>query len=224
MAHWLFAAFSTCVAFWYVSQSLAGLLEEPARSRFDRATAVLTVLLPQFAVHLFHSITPLEAPAAPGTGARLPKIAAALASPMLAVALSPFQNAPSAIRALALGGVYFYVFGLLAAALRSLWRRGEKSPSRAIRDRIRFLAAVGALAMTFTLADFVAILVVNLPPIGAVLAVVFLFVLASRSRASVSPTSTSSRGDCSSRRLSRSRSPASSTCSSRTSGSSARCT
>lgn len=176
MAHWLFAAFSTCVAFWYVSQSLAGLLQDPARSRFDRATAVLTVLLPQFAVHLFHSITPLEAPSA--AGAKLPKIAAALSIPMLAVALSPYEEAGPAIKALALGGVYLYVFGLLAAALTSLWRRGEKSPSRAIRDRIRFLAAVGALAMTFTLADFVAFLGVNLPPIGAVLAVVFLFVLA----------------------------------------------
>lgn len=178
LSHWLFAAFSTCVAFWYVSQSLAGLLEEPARSRFDRATAVLTVLLPQFAVHLFHSITPLEPPEPGTTGARLPKIAAGLGVPMLAVALSPFQNAPAAIRALVLGGVYFYVFGLLAAALTSLWRRGEKSSSRAIRDRIRFLTAVGALAMTFTLADFVAFLGVNLPPIGAVLAAVFLFVLA----------------------------------------------
>lgn len=175
-AHWLFAAFSTCVAFWYVSQSLAGLLEDPARSRFDRATAVLTVLLPQFAVHLFHSITPLEAPSA--AGAKLPKIAFALGIPMLAVALSPFERGGAAIKALALGGVYLYVFGLLAAALTSLWRRGEKSPSRAIRERIRFLAAVGALAMTFTLADFVAFLGINLPPIGAVLAVVFLFVLA----------------------------------------------
>jgi two-component system sensor histidine kinase HydH len=176
MAHWLFASFSTCVAFWYVSQSLAGLLEDPARSRFDRATTVLTVLLPQFAVHLFHSITPLETPSA--AGARLPKIAAVLFVPMLAVALSPFERAGAVIKALALASVYFYVFGLLAAALTALWRRGEKSPSRAIRDRIRFLAAVGALAMTFTLADFVAFLGVNLPPIGAVLAVVFLFVLA----------------------------------------------
>src|SRR5687767_11967048 len=98
MAHWLFAAFSTCVAFWYVSQSLAGLLEDPARSRFDRLTGVLTVLLPQAAVHLFHSITPLENT---GTRAsRLPKIATALGIPMLAVSLSPYQNANPAIRAL----------------------------------------------------------------------------------------------------------------------------
>jgi signal transduction histidine kinase len=176
MAHWLFAAFSTCVAFWYVSQSLAGLLEDPARSRFDRTTTILTVLLPQFAVHLFHSITPLENQNT--AGARLPRIATLLGIPMLAVALSPFERAGGLIKASAIGIIYLYVFGLLAVALTSLWRRGEKSPSRAVRDRIRFLAGVGALAMTFTLADFVAFLGVNLPPIGAVLAVVFLFVLA----------------------------------------------
>jgi hypothetical protein len=176
MQHWLFAAFATCVAFWYVSQSLAGLLEDPGKTRFERATAVLTVLLPQFAVHLFHSITPLEGTSAKSS--RLPKVAAALGVPMLAVALSPYASAAKAVRSLVLGGVYLYVFGLLAFALVSLWRRGEKSPSRAVRDRIRFLGAVGALAMTFTLADFVAFLGVALPPIGAVLAVVFLFVLA----------------------------------------------
>lgn len=175
-AHWLFASFSTCVAFWYVSQSLAGLLEDPARSRFERATTILTVLLPQFAVHLFHSIMPVESPNA--AGAKLPKLATMLGLPMLAVAVSPFDRASAGIKALALGSLYLYVIGLLAAALISLWRRGEKSPSRAVRDRIRFLAAVGALAMTLTLADFLAFLGVYLPPIGAVLAVVFLFVIA----------------------------------------------
>ncbi len=174
-AHWLFAAFSFCLAFWYVSQSLA-VLETSARPLFDRMTTVLTVLLPQFGVHLFHSIMPLEAPRE--RPSRLPKFAAALFFPMLAVALSPFERAGPVVKAFALGGLYIYVFGLLAAALVSLGRRGEKSPSRAIRERIRFLTAVGAAAMTFTLADFVSFLGVNLPPIGAVLAILFLFVLA----------------------------------------------
>jgi signal transduction histidine kinase len=174
--HWLFAAFSSCVAFWYVSQSLAVLLAEPAKTLFERATAVLTVLLPQFAVHLFRSVTALEG--GERESARLTRIAAALGVPMLAVVLSPYQRAPEAVRALVLGAVYSYVFGLLAAALISLWRRGQESRSRAVRDRIRFLAAVGAMAMTFTLADFLSFLGVSLPPIGAVLAIVFLFVLA----------------------------------------------
>ena len=97
---------------------------------------------------------------------------------MLALSLSPFERAGAVVKALAIGCIYLYVFGLLAVALTALWRRGEKSPSRAVRDRIRFLAGVGATAMTFTLADFVAFLGVNLPPIGAILAVVFLFILA----------------------------------------------
>ena len=143
---------------------------------------------------------------------------------MLAVALSPYQQAGPWVRALVLGAVYFYVFGLLAAALIALWLRGQKSPSRAVRDRIRFLAAVGALAMTFTLGDFLSFLGVYLPPIGAVLAIVFLFVLAeSLTRPRLADLYELSAG-FSSRRRSRSRSPASSTCSSRTSGASARCT
>src|SRR5690606_917463 len=140
-----------------------------------RATAALTVLMPQFAVHLFRSITPLEGQEPPS---RLTRVAAALGVPLFAIALSPYPSASEAVKALVRGSVYLYVFGLLAAALISLWRRGEKSSSRAVRDRIRFLAAVGALAMTFQLADFLSFLGVYLPPIGAVLAILFLFVLA----------------------------------------------
>lgn len=175
--HWLFAAFSACVAFWYVSQSLTDLMKDVG---FERVTSVLTVLLPQFAVRLFESISPLETREAEAAASRskLPKISTALGLPMLAVAISPYQQAGPWVRAAVLGAVYFYVFGLLAAALIALWLRGQTSPSRAVRDRIRFLATVGALAMTFTLGDFVSFLGVYLPPIGAVLAVVFLFVLA----------------------------------------------
>jgi signal transduction histidine kinase len=178
MQHWLFAAFSTCLAFWYVSQSLTDLMKNVG---FERVTAVLTVMLPQFAVHLFDSISPLEGAREikdPTERSKLPKIATGLALPMLAVALSPYKAAGPIVQAIVLGSVYFYVFGLLAAALIALWLRGQKSPSRAVRDRIRFLASVGAVAMTFTLGDFLSFLGVYLPPIGAVLAIVFLFVLA----------------------------------------------
>ncbi len=76
-AHWLFAAFSTCIAFWYVSQSLADLVKEPSRGVFELATRVLTVLLPQFAVYLFQSITPIEDGQVPKRS-RLPRIALAM--------------------------------------------------------------------------------------------------------------------------------------------------
>jgi len=165
--HWLFAAFAADIALWYGSQSLAGFFRADL---WERVTGVLTVLMPQFAVHLFQNVMPLEAGSATP---RLPRSAALIGLPMLVLSVSPYHDRP-----FALGAVYTYFFGLLAAALITLARRGQRSPSRAIRDRVRFLVAVGAAATTFSLADFLSYLGVHLPPIGAVLAIVFLFVLA----------------------------------------------
>ena len=165
--HWLFAAFATDIALWYGSQSLAGFFRADL---WERVTGVLTVLLPQFAIHLFQSVMPLEAGS---TTPRLPRFTAVIGVPVLVVSVSPYHDRP-----FALGAVYTYVFGLLAAALITLARRGQRSPSRAVRDRVRFLVAVGAAATTFSLADFLSYLGVHLPPIGAVLAIGFLFVLA----------------------------------------------
>jgi signal transduction histidine kinase len=166
--HWLFAAFATDVASWYLTQSLYGLFQAPI---WVRATGVLTVLLPQFAVHLFQAIVPVEGQTV--FRARLPRIAAFLGAPMLALELSPYGN-----RSPSLALLYTYVFGLLAAGLVSLAQRARLSPSRAARDRVRFLVWVGALATIFTLGDFLAFMGVVFPPIGAVLSIVFIYVLA----------------------------------------------
>jgi signal transduction histidine kinase len=175
--HLLYAAFATDVAFWYGSQSLAGLLRN---TFWAHATSVLTVLLPQFAVHLFEAVVPEEPQAPPsvpasasGAAARLnlKRFATFALAPAVALAISPYHDRP-----LGLAAIYLYVVGLLSAALVSLWRRGQRSPSRQVRDRVRFLVGVGALAMTLTLADFV--IRSYLPPIGAVISTVFLFVLA----------------------------------------------
>jgi signal transduction histidine kinase len=163
--HWLFAGFTTEVGFWYVSQSIADLSKD--RNWF-RVTVVLTVLLPQFAVHLFQAIVPHAEDETP----KLPRAALAVGIPMLALCVSPYSQLP-----VTRGAVYLYVFGFLAAALWSLWRRGQRSASKAVRDRVRFLVGVGGLAMGFQLADLLSILGLNVPPLGAVLSVIFLFVL-----------------------------------------------
>lgn len=168
--HWLFFAFAADVAFWYASQSLADLFKS---ALWVHVTAVLTVLLPQFAVYLFQAVAPEVEGAHPP---RLPRVAMAVGIPMMILELSPYHDT-----SVSLGLAYVYVFGLLAAALFSLARRGQQNPSRAVRDRVRFLFLVGVLATTFTLADFVSFLggaFRHLPPIGAVFATVFLFVLA----------------------------------------------
>jgi signal transduction histidine kinase len=165
--HWLFAAFAADVALWYGSQSLAGFFQADV---WERVTGLLTVLLPQIAIHLFQNVVPLEVRS---TKTKLARFAGVVAFPVLAVAVSPYHD-----RAFALGTVYTYVFGLLAAALITLARRGQRSPSRAVRDRVRFLVVVGAAATAFSMGDFLSYLGVHLPPIGAVLSIVFLFVLA----------------------------------------------
>jgi signal transduction histidine kinase len=165
--HWLFAAFAADIALWYGSQSLAGFFRADI---WERVTGVLTALLPQFGIHLFQNVIPLEVRS---TETRLARVAAVAGVPVLLVSVSPYHDRP-----VALGAVYTYVFGLLAAAFISLARRGQRSTSRAVRDRVRFLVLVGAAAMTFSMADFLSYLGVSLPPIGAVLSIVFLFVLA----------------------------------------------
>jgi signal transduction histidine kinase len=165
--HWLFAAFAADMALWYASQSLAGFFRADV---WERVTGVLAVLLPQFAIQLFQTVVPLGADS---TRTRLSRVATVGGVPVLAVTVSPYHD-----RSFALGAVYTYVFGLLAAALIALARRGQGSPSRAVRDRVRFLVVVGAAAMTFSMADFLSYLGVHLPPIGAALSIVFLFVLA----------------------------------------------
>lgn len=164
--HWLFAAFGIDLSLWYASQSLYGLFHG---SIAGRALAVLTVLIPILAIFLFQAVVPTPADEKPV----LPRVALVLGIPMFVLGLSPYHD-----RALSFGVVYVYVFGLLAAALVSLWRRGQKSASKVLRERVRFLVVVGALATTFTLSDFVSVLGVAFPPISAVLAIVFLFVLA----------------------------------------------
>jgi signal transduction histidine kinase len=164
-AQLFFAAFAADIGLWYLAQWL--YLAQHA-SVWAHFTAVLAVLMPQFALHLFEAIFPRD-----GDRQRLTRVAHILFFPMLLLVLSPLHEHGS-IRA----AVILYVFGLFAAALFSLWRRGELSGSRSTQRRVRFLAACGALAAMASLADFLWFVGVQLPPVGAVLSIVFLFVLA----------------------------------------------
>src|SRR5262249_13975821 len=66
------------------------------------------------------------------------------------------------------------------AGLYTLGQRGAASHSRATQRRVRFLVVIGAAAGLFTVIDFAWFLALSnrLPPIGAALSVVFIFVLA----------------------------------------------
>lgn len=163
-AQWLLVAFAADVGFWYFAQ---WLYFDGRAQVWAHFTAALVILMPQLALHLFDAILP-------DTGRRiLFRIAHVLAAVFLVLAVSALHEHP-----LVRGGVLLYVFGLFAAGLWSLYRRGESCGSRATQRRVRFLVVFGALAITFSLADFLWFVGAPLPPVGAVLATVFLFVLA----------------------------------------------
>lgn len=159
----LFAALAGDVGLWYLAQWQFHM----GRGDFwERSTAVLAVLLPQFALHLFEAIVPQGGKRPP-----LLRVAGALAVPMLVLVLTGHRY--GVVRGL----VFLYVFGLIAAGLWSLAQRGEQSGSRATQRRVRFLVSIGALAAAFSLADFLWFIGAPLPPVSAVLSIVFLFAL-----------------------------------------------
>ncbi len=151
------------IGLWYLAQWLYHVGRSDLWARW---TAVTAVALPQFAVHLFESIVP-----EPDRPSPLKRWAGILMVPMLGLVLTERQH--GVVRGL----VILYVFGLIAAALYALVMRGERSGSRAIQRRVRFLGFIGALAATFSLADFLWFIGAPLPPVSAVLSIVFLFVL-----------------------------------------------
>jgi two-component system, NtrC family, sensor histidine kinase HydH len=170
--HLLGAAFAGDLGMWYLSQSLFGFTQVPV---WDKLRIVLAVLLPVFAVNLFEGMMPQERAAR----RRMPLgyVTLLLSVPMVALALSPkLQLFPVRV------AIFLYVFTLFAAGLVELYRRGNRSQSRATQRRVTFLVVTGALAGVFNMVDFVWVIgyvpAYYPPPVGVVISVVFLYLLA----------------------------------------------
>lgn len=168
--HLLFGGFAADIGLWYLSQSaFFGLSQSPA---WQTPIAILSVALPQFALRLFEAVVPHE----DGTRPRLLRVATVLLLIMLPLAvLLPLRPEWSSLRV----ATFLYVFALLTAGLYTLGQRGKRSPSRDTQRRVRFLVVIGAAAGLASLFDFAWFLTESLgwPPVGAVLSIVFLFLL-----------------------------------------------
>lgn len=159
-----FAGFALDTGLWYLAQWLYLFVRADVWVRF---TAILAVLLPQFALRLFEALMPETE-----RRSTLPRVALVLLGPVALLALlGPLE------RWWVRGIVFLYVFGLLIAGLSFLWQRSKSSRSRGTQRRVRFLVFSGALAVLASLSDFLWFLDIQVPPIGAAFSILFLFVI-----------------------------------------------
>ncbi|MDH5492420.1 MAG: ATP-binding protein, partial [Myxococcales bacterium] len=135
---------------------------------WGRLRLVGGVLVPLAAMQFFLAFAAQE-----GEWTRtLNRAAYASAGVLLVVALTPLY-------AHLIVGTITTLYGvtLIFASLQLLRVRARAAPSRFERARLRYLVLAGALAGTFTLFEYLPLLGLDIPPVGTVLVLVFLFVL-----------------------------------------------
>ena len=164
--HWYFALFGASVGAWYVTTFLARSLG--GGDFLDRLNLVCAVLLPLAAVQFFRTFVHPDSRRA----TQLQRGALALALVMIAAVFTPLYH-----HVVFAASIVTYVFALLSAALVMLFRAGRAARSRFERARMTYLVVVGALAAVFTLAEYLPYAGLELPPVGTVLMLVFLYVL-----------------------------------------------
>ncbi len=164
--HWYFALFGASVGAWYASTFLVGFLGGGAL--WERLNLICAVVFPLSAVQFFQTFVRPDARRA----TVLQRTSLALALVMIGVIFTPLFRSRF-FAAL----IFTYVFVLLGAAIVMLFRAARGAPSRFERARLTYLVVVLTLAAVFTLAEYLPYAGLDIPPVGAILILVFLYVL-----------------------------------------------
>lgn len=163
---WLFGILATNTGLWYVSAFMLGVAGRVPS--WERLNLICGVLLPLSAVRFFSILVPDET-----HRTRLVRRASlAAAVVLLGVMLTPYYD-----HAVVVGGLLLYVTVFLSLALGYLYRRGFETDSRIEGARLRYIALVGAFGGLFTLIEYLPYAGVDIPPVGTILILVFLYAL-----------------------------------------------
>lgn len=165
--HWLFAFFAASVAAWYLTTFLARATGEAAF--WGRINLTCAIILPVAAVLFFRAFIAGKSRLA----SVLARAGALGAAAMYAIILSPFYANPIVAPI-----IFSFVCVLLGAVLVLVFRRGRLARSRVEQARLRYLALTGAFAATFTIVDYLPYVGLDIPPVGTVLTLIFLYALA----------------------------------------------
>jgi signal transduction histidine kinase len=163
--HWAYSFFAGTVALWYLSSFFRRIFPEPIWERLNLGCGVL---VPLAAVQFFR----LFADDGDRRMARLSRAAVAVAALILVAILTPQYDH------IAVGAATFaYTVVFFPTSLFVLYRRVRSTSSRFERARLRYLTLVGGLGGLFTLLDYAPYFGVEIPPVGTVLILVFLYML-----------------------------------------------
>ncbi len=163
---WLFGILATNTGLWYVSTFMLGVVGRvPFWERFN---LICAVLLPLSAVRFFGVMVPWET----GRTRFLRRASVVAAVVLLGAMLTPFYD-----HAVVVGGLLLYVTVFLSLALGYLYKLGFETESRVEGARLRYIALVGGFGGLFTLIEYLPYVGLDIPPVGTILILVFLYAL-----------------------------------------------
>ena len=163
---WLFGILATNTGLWYVSTFMLGVVGRvPFWERFN---LICGVLLPLSAVRFFGVMVPWET----GRTRFLRGASVVAAVVLLGAMLTPFYD-----HAVVVGGLLLYVTVFLSLALGYLYKLGFETESRVEGARLRYIALVGGFGGLFTLIEYLPYVGLDIPPVGTILILVFLYAL-----------------------------------------------
>ena len=163
---WLFGILATNTGLWYVSTFMLGVVGRvPFWERFN---LICGVLLPLSAVRFFGVMVPWET----GRTRFLRRASVVAAVVLLGAMLTPFYD-----HAVVVGGLLLYVTVFLSLALGYLYKLGFETESRVEGARLRYIALVGGFGGLFTLVEYLPYVGLDIPPVGTILILVFLYAL-----------------------------------------------
>ena len=163
---WLFGILATNTGLWYVSTFMLGVVGGvPFWERFN---LICGVLLPLSAVRFFGVMVPWET----GRTRFLRRASVVAAVVLLGAMLTPFYD-----HAVVVGGLLLYVTVFLSLALGYLYKLGFETESRVEGARLRYIALVGGFGGLFTLIEYLPYVGLDIPPVGTILILVFLYAL-----------------------------------------------
>lgn len=163
---WGFGGFCFSVAAWYLSTFLAVVFADA--EIFHRINLSCAILLPVSAAGFLRLFAAREERSATTLFRCVMLVGSVL---VLAVF---FTAQPDKIVGVF---IFAFLFTVVGASLLLLWLHANGAPSRFERARLRFLIVMGALAATFTAADYLPLVGLDIPPVGTVLTLMFLYIL-----------------------------------------------